>query len=238
LLPVFAIVSLINPLINGYGNRVLFTWLGGRPYTLEALCYGMALGGIFVSIILWFASYNVVMTSDKFMYIFGGRAPSITLTLTMVLRFVPNLMRKAKQIASARECIGKGSDSPSKGEKVRNGMEILSALTSWALEGGILTADSMRSRGYGVGKRTSFSIYRFDKRDLGLVIVMIFLVVFVVICSMNGATETTYTPVMKIGKFDNIYSIGGIVAYALFLSIPTVVNVLEEIRWHNLRSRI
>ena len=35
-------------------------------------------------------------------------------------------------------------------------MSILGALTSWALEGSVVTADSMRSRGYGTSKRTSF----------------------------------------------------------------------------------
>ena len=43
MVPMFVALSLINPLFNTYGNRVLFTWMGGRPYTVEALCYGMAL---------------------------------------------------------------------------------------------------------------------------------------------------------------------------------------------------
>ncbi len=53
MIPVFAALSLINPLLNTGGERVLFC-LGQRPYTLEALYYGMALGAMFVAVILWF----------------------------------------------------------------------------------------------------------------------------------------------------------------------------------------
>ena len=51
LIPVFVFISGVNPLFNDYGQRVLFT-LFGRPYTLEALLYGMAIAGIFVSMLL------------------------------------------------------------------------------------------------------------------------------------------------------------------------------------------
>ena len=38
-------------------------------------------------------------------------------------------------------------------------------MITWALENAIETADSMKSRGYGLKGRTAFSIYRFDERD-------------------------------------------------------------------------
>ena len=62
---VFTVISLINPLVNPNGEIVLFTWFGGRPFCLESLCYGMALGGMSVTVLMWFACYNSVMTSDN-----------------------------------------------------------------------------------------------------------------------------------------------------------------------------
>ena len=38
-------------------------------------------------------------------------------------------------------------------------------MLTWSLENAIETADSMKSRGYGLPGRTAFSIYRFDDRD-------------------------------------------------------------------------
>ena len=238
LIPVFVIVSLINPLLNRYGEHVLFTWAGGRPYTLEALYYGMAIGAMFVAIILWFATYNVIMTSDKFMYVFGAMAPSITLVLTMVLRFVPDYIAKTKQIAGARSSIGKAGSQESKKERLNNGMTIVSALTSWALEGGIVTSDSMRSRGYGCGKRTSFSIYRFDSRDKCLMLFMIVLIAVILVCGAKGGMSATFTPQLSTSGAENPFTVLGLIAYFVLLVIPTFITLKEEVVWRILRSRI
>lgn len=43
----------------------------GNPLTLESLWYGAAAGGMLVCILMWFHCYNVVMTSEKFIHLFG-----------------------------------------------------------------------------------------------------------------------------------------------------------------------
>ncbi|MEE0797640.1 MAG: energy-coupling factor transporter transmembrane component T [Anaerovoracaceae bacterium] len=223
MIPMFIILSAASPLFNPNGQTVLFTWIGGRPYTLEALNYGVRLAAMFISVLTWFASYNRVMTSDKFMYIFGRTAPSVSLVLSMILRLVPSFRRKLGQISGARMCVGKAGSSGTKKEKLDNGMTLVSALTTWALEGGIVTADSMRSRGYGSGRRTSFAIYRFDRRDRALLSVMVLLIAAVLVLNLAGG-KTALT--------------AGAVFYAVFLAIPTIINVTEEIIWRILRSGI
>ena len=153
----------------------------------------------------------------------------------MIMRLIPNFQKKAVQIASARECIGKAGDAGTKREKIENGMTVLSTLTTWALEGGIITADSMRSRGYGTGKRTNFAIYRFDKRDIILLTVMFILIVLILFCSIMGGTS--YTAGEGIG-LDNPYTIAGLAGYIVFLAIPVAINITEEITWRILRSKI
>ena len=238
MIPLLMVLSLINPLFNTYGDHVLFSYFGGRPYTLEALCYGAALGTMMVSVLMWFACYNAVMTSDKFLFLFGKLAPSVTLILTMVLRLVPSYQKKVAQMNGARRCIGKGTDTGTKKEKVDHGITLLSALTSWALEGSVVTADSMRSRGYGCGKRTTFSLYRFESRDKLLLAVMVALAVIIMICCGRGAASVTYTPQLQIKELQDPYTKVGLVAYGLFLAIPSGINILEELRWLNLRSGI
>ena len=238
LIPLFIFMSAINPLLNSNGDTVLFTYFGDRPYTFEALCYGMALSAMFISVIIWFASNNQVMTSDKFLYMFGRMIPSVSMILTMVLRLVPMYQKKAVQISSARKSVGMSADMGTRREKAHNGMTIVSALTSWALEGGITMADSMKSRGYGCGRRTSISINRFDTRDILLKIVMVILAVTVIICCAKGGAEAAYTPEMYISPLNDIYSATGAAAYCLFLSVPAVLNIIEELTWRILRSRI
>ena len=117
---IFLIITLINPLFNSMGVTVLFKIFITRPVTLEALIYGVALGGMAASILSWFACYNAIMTSDKFIFTFGRIIPSVSLILSMIFRLIPNLIRKTKQISGARGCIGMAGDSSSsRKEKIR-----------------------------------------------------------------------------------------------------------------------
>lgn len=228
LLPVFLLIGLVNPLFNTLGETELFL-LFGRPYTLEALYYGLVVGGIFVVMILWFGCYNVVLTSDKFTSLFGNLIPSISLLLVMVLRMIPSLMRKAVQISSARKAIGKTADSGSRKESVKNGMTVLSALTDWTLEGSIITADSMRCRGYGAAKRTNFQIYAMTTRDW----VLLALILAFGVVTLLGEKTAEFIPALQIAPLSWHFGI-----YCLFLLIPTALYLKEAITWHILRSKI
>ncbi len=237
LLPLFVIMTLINPLFNVYGATILFH-LFGRPYTLEALYYGAAIAAVFVVMLIWFGCYNEVLTSDKFTSLFGNLIPSLSLLLVMVLRLIPNLMRKTAQLSGARKSIGKGSgENATSKEKLTDGMTILSALTDWALEGGVVTGDSMRSRGYGSAKRTSFMIYRLTGIDLVLLVLQFLLAAVVLAAAMTGGTTATYTPDFYIAPV-NAQTVWGFLAYCAYLSIPTVLHIKEACAWHISRSKI
>ena len=233
LIPLFLFLTAINPLFNTYGQTPLF-YLFGRPYTLEALCYGAALAATFAQMILWFGCYNKVLTSDKFTSLFGDLIPAISLLLVMVFRMVPNLMRKAAQFTGARKSIGKGAgENATAKEKLNDGMTMLGALTSWALEGSVVTGDSMRSRGYGAAKRSSFMIYRMRLTDWSLLILMPVLLALLLAAACFGQTEATFTPAFSIAPLS-----WGIVPYTVYLLIPTVLHTKEAIQWHISRSKI
>ena len=230
LLPLPILTAVLNPLINHRGKAVLFLVMG-KPYTLEALCYGLALGGIFLVMMLWFGCYSAVLTSDKFTSLFGGVIPSLSLLLVMVLRLIPAFTRKTKQVLDARRAIGMGAEQTgSIPEKLRSGMTVLSALTSWALEGSIITADSMRSRGYGCGKRTSFRLYRMTGRDWVLLTLIGALFCIVLLA---GGTDASYTPVMKVAPLG-----WGFPAYCALLLIPTIFEGKEAAAWRISISKI
>lgn len=236
LFPLYLGMTIINPVFNTQGERILFTYINGRPYTLEALLYGMALASVMVTVLLWFASYNIVMTSDKFLYLFGWMIPSLSLVFTMILRLLPDLTRKIKQIEGARKGIGLSVKDGNFHQKVKNGMVVLTTLTTWALEDGIVMADSMKSRGYGTGKRSSFSIYHFHKGDVCMLITLLVLAAIVIYCIGKKGTEAVYTPQLYIER--NGYSFVGAASYFLFLFLPTSVNIAEDIKWYILRSKI
>lgn len=234
LVPLFLVLAGMNPLFNTYGSTVLFRYFG-RPYTLEALLYGGAIAATFVEMLLWFGCYSTVLTSDKFTALFGSRIPALSLLLVMVLRLVPNLMRKAGQISGARRTIGKGTaEQDTTREKLTQGMTVLGTLTAWALEGSVVTADSMRSRGYGSGKRTSFMIYTMTAQDWGLVAIQILLLAGMV---MLGDRRATFTPELYlapvVGK-----NLPGLLCYVLYLWIPIGLHIHEALQWRICMERI
>lgn len=230
LFPIFVLLSVINPLFNTYGETPLF-YLFGRPYTAEALIHGAVIAGIFAVMMLWFICYSTVLTGDKFTCLFGNLMPALSLLLVMVFRMIPNLIGKANQIVDARKSIGKGAAQQSSNKEIVTvGMVVLSALTDWALESSVITADSMRSRGYSTAKRTSFQIYRMTAQDWRLLLLTVLLATAVILC---GGTQATFTPMLSMEKLS-----WGFPAYCVYLLIPTALHFKEAILWHISRSKI
>jgi energy-coupling factor transport system permease protein len=233
-LPLWLVLTALNPLFNPRGEHVLLQ-LGARPYTLEALLYGACLSGMLVAVLLWFSAYHVVMTEDKFGYLFAGLAPSLALLLTLIFRLVPEFGRKAGQILSARACIGLGggAGAPLK-RRLSAAMLALSALTAWALEGSVVTADAMNSRGYGTGKRTRFHTYHLRCTDRLLMVAWLLLLALTLWGILSGGAAATFVPMLQLAR-PNFWGLGG---YALLLLTPAILNLREELIWHFSKSNI
>lgn len=233
----FVVVSLINPLLNPSGDTALFTYGEGRPYTLEALMLGMATAAMLCAMLLWFFSFNAIMTSDKLTYLCGGFAPAFTLVVTMILRLVPSYEHKIRTFTTARASLGKGVGYGSGRERVTNALAVLALLTTWAFENGIETADSMRARGYGSEKRSAYAHYRFRFQDaLGLG--LLGGLSAVVICgALQGALFAEYTPTLMMAPADGMFwvSFG---AYSMLLCLPAILSLGTSLRWLYLRSKI
>ncbi len=237
MIPLFIFVTLFNPIVNTRGVTVLFTYFD-RPYTLEALIYGVAVAATFVLMLLWFGCYGKVLTGDKFTCLFANLAPSLSLLLVMVFRMIPNLLQKAKQIIGVRSSIGKGTaEKSSIKDKLNSGMTVIGVLTSWALEGSITTSDSMRSRGYGTAKRTSFMVYRMTKTDWILSAIMLVLLGAVIFFAANGGMNAEFLPERNIAPI-NSKNIIGFIAYLGYLMIPTLLNIKEVVQWNISKSKI
>ena len=229
-----ALLSVINPIFTQLGDHVLFTYFG-RLFTLEAMICGACTAMLLVAVLTWFACFNAIMSSDRLIYCFSRIAPSIALTVSTILGLIPRFQRKVKQLSGARDCIGLGTEE--KG-RFKGSAPIASALVSWALEGGITTADSMQCRGYGCGPRTSFALYKFDRKNVIMAIVMTALIIAVAVCGLKGGMTTTFYPLLDCTGFDNVYTLIGMICYCIFMFIPTALNIKETISWRCSRSKI
>ena len=240
MLPLFVLITvlspLLNPLKNAQGGHVIFT-LFGRYITWELLGNGAMLSAMFIAMLLWFLCYSHIMTGDKFTALFAPLMPALSLLLVMVLRLVPAYGRKAKQISTARQCIGLGSNG-GKRQAVRGAMSNLAALTAWALEGAIVTADSMRSRGYGAAKRTNFTPYRFTVADGIFLAVMAVMAAVTMAAAAAGYATAEFVPNLYIAGSNTPLGAAGLAAWGILLAIPTIVHIWEDMTWRILQSKI
>lgn len=237
ILPMVLLVIIINPVFNHQGVTILTYFPWDNPLTLESIVYGTASAALLSSVVLWFSVFNSVITSDKLVYLFGRIIPSLSLVLSMSLRFVPKFSAQLKNVRNAQRCIGRDISDGSVLNRIKNGIRIISIMLSWSMENAIETADSMKSRGFGLKGRTAYSIYKFDRRDLIVLIIVSLLGVMVSVAVIAGVIDFYYFPLIK-GNLTDIMSIATFFLYGILMLIPTILNAGEGIKWKRLRSAI
>ena len=229
----FAASALINPLISHNGVTVLFV-MNNNPVTLEALIYGIFTAVMIISVLYWFRTFSQIMTSDKLLYVFGIFSPKIALLLSMSLRYIPLFAVQAKKVNQTQKAMGLYKEDNII-DSFKGGVRVFSVMVTWALENGIITADSMSARGYGVGKRSHFSLFRFKKTDILLLILSIILPVLTVFGISNA--HFTYYPAIGIPEI-TWEAFLGYISYGILTLLPTLIDVKETLKWQYLKSKI
>ena len=249
-LPTLILVALLNPLFNHYGVTPLYyIESSGNWVTLEAMVYGVVLGSCLFIMIQWFSCFNKIMTTDKFVYLFGRIVPAISLILSMVLRFVPRFIAQTTTIRNGQKCLGMDVSNGKKTKKIRYGLNIISILVTWALENAIETADSMRSRGYGLPGRSAYSIYRVTTRDKLLLFLMAALTGIFGYGCVEGACYASYNPRIILAGFtvmgvkaDVACSVGlailSYVAFGILCFLPLGLSLYEHASMERSRNRV
>lgn len=238
-LPMMIIVALINPMFNHYGVTILGYLHNGNPFTLESCVYGVAMAVMLVCTLVWFSCYTVIMTADKFIYLFGKIIPALSLVLSMCLRFVPRFIREAAIISDGQKCVGRSTENGSLIKRAKHGITIFSILVTWSLENAIETSDSMKCRGYGEKGRTAFSLYRFDKRDIICLLFMISTFGATIWGFSKGYAFCSYNPRIVVKGLP--FTPGSVVVFAAFLFfsiMPTVMEIANRKMWKMRRGQV
>lgn len=235
--PLMLFTAFINPAFNHRGITILAYLPSGNPLTLESILYGLSAACMLISVLMWFRCYTEVMTSDKFLYLFGRMVPALSLMLSMALRFVPRFMEQLRQVSEAQRAMGRGISEKNLLKRLKAAGRIFSIVITWSLENAIETADSMKSRGYGLKGRTAFSIYRFEERDKAVVCWLLFCGVYILSGAFCGALDFQYYPMIS-GAGPNLLSVSFMAVYGLLLATPVIIDRREDSLWKRLRSGI
>ncbi|MEG1646433.1 MAG: energy-coupling factor transporter transmembrane component T [Clostridia bacterium] len=233
--PMIAIMALTNPLFSHKGATILF-YLSDNPVTLEAVIYGVFVALMFGAIFYWFRCYNIVITTEKFVFLFGRVLPKLSLILALVLNFVPKFKQSFSEINDAQKALGFYSTT-SYFAKIKSKFRVLSILITKSLENSIETADSMRARGYGLKGRSNYAMFRWTLRDTIAGFCLLSLSVLVFVLMFLGGSQFLYYPTLSKISLNGIAITLYCGLFALmFLSV--LIEIKENVLWRYLRLKI
>lgn len=231
--PMFVLIALANPLFNHRGVTPLFE-INHLWYTLEATVYGLVAAFSLCSVVIWFTCYQEVMTSDKFLYLFGKPFPGTSLLITMTLRFIPQLQQNRRDIKQAQAMLNEQGSRLF--QKLGTALRNLSVLLTMSLENAVETADSMKARGYGERRRTTFHLFRFDGRDARTLGALIAIGGVCILARCYGHGYMEYYPRMT-PLVLGVSSYTMFVFCAVLMFLPGILETKEAIRWRSCVSR-
>lgn len=219
-------LAVTNPLFSHNGITVLF-YIGNTPYTLEALLYGVNIGVMLTGTMVWFKVITNTFSDDKFLFIFGKAFPTLTLTLTVALRFIPLFADKIKKASQYQKTLGITEKNPLKAS-----LRVFSIIITNSFENALQTSQAMLARGYGSKKgRTDFSVFKFSVTDGIITVFTAFAAVLTVFGINRGYTAFEFYPIITLSA-DNtavgtaVYCIYGIMAF-----LPTFLQIKECLKW-------
>lgn len=231
----FLLMAVTNPLFIHNGETILF-FMNDNPVTLEAVIYGGMSSLMLVGVLLWCRCYSEILTTDKFLYLFGKLIPKLGLILSMAFRFIPLFKIQISKINQSQKTMGLYA-TDSIADKALGGMRVFDSLISWSMENSIDTADAMKARGYGLKGRTNFSLFQFRKRDGILMGIMAFLTVGILIGFLCGSYDFYYYPYVGEVNRDVISIVQYIMVFTV-MCIPGIFEIRERVIWEYQKSRI
>lgn len=229
----FLIAAIINPIVVHNGTTVLF-YFNDNPITLEAVLYGLTAAAMITASLYLLRCLSKVMTSDKVIYIFGRFSPKLALLLSMSLRFIELFKVRWRKIQDTQKALGLYRDG-NLIDALRGRARVLSVLIGWTLENGIVTAESMEGRGYGSGRRTSYSAYRLHPADGIFMLLCAGLTAVAVVGQVKS--RMVFYPDIQMDLW-NTWGLLGAAAFALLSVLPLIINAKEALRWRGLLSKI
>lgn len=227
----FLIMAVLNPLVVHNGATPLF-YLNDRPFTLEAVLYGITAAGMITAALYWLRSFSRMMTVDKLLYLFSRFSPKLSLILSMAIRYVALFRQRYRKITDTQKALGLYKDN-NLIDAIYGRMRVFSILITWAIENGIVTASSMDARGYGAHRRTSYAHYKMNGKDVLFILLSAALFALTLTGVYNAGV--TYYPRLYMEP-DRPQSIMGYLSFFLLCMLPTIFNTKEAMKWRCLIS--
>lgn len=221
--------TMLNPLFTQRGEHVMFL-LWGRRITWEAFAFGLTLMLSSLTIMFSFFSYRHVVTNDKFLYLFASFWPKGTMVTVMAMRFVPLFHARLRAVTAAQRTKGISLQQGSLRQRAAGGMSLLQVLLTWSLEEALQTADSMKARGYGVGRRSAYSPFRMRPGDWASVTFILAAAIYCVAGRLNGYGLLSIYPAMESWRLSGP-DLAQLAVFLCLVAYPLWLEGKERLAW-------
>lgn len=228
------LIIVINPLFSHRGQTELF-FLNGHAITLEALLYGVRNAFCVLTVLLWCRIFNRIVSSEKLLALLGKTFPKTALLLSSSLRLVPLLRCRAASMRDTQQELGLYGNGEMS-DRLTGGARVFSMLVTWSLDHASDMSSSMKARGYGLKGRTTYSVYRFKKRDAVLTVLLILLDAGVLTVMATGRLAFSFYPVLSAKHGPATTT--ALICYAVTALAAAAFEAFEAIQWKVRRSRI
>src|SRR5690625_1703174 len=220
---------MLKPFLVSRGTNILF-YFRGKQVTLEALTYGVVMALTIVIILMMFISFNIVLNGNKFLFVFSRILPKTAFLIMLTIRFIPLLKERYDEIETVQQVKGKSLKAGSLINRMKSGMNFMQILLAWSLEEAIQTADAMKARGYGTGKKSSYIPYKIQGRDWASLILLTLLFAICLFGGSLGYGKIVIYP--ELGTLQ-LYLLDWItfISMILLLAFPIIIEGREKVRW-------
>ena len=249
LAPTALLAALVNLAFNHQGATILAYLPSGNPLTLESIAYGFAvssiaswLGGGISKFFSWLlGGINTVLSKlveasrifwdllDAIWDFLMGFKDSLLSLFSAWFPWIP------AEVTAARRGMGLYAEK-GRLQKLKSAVTVFSVMVTWSLENAVETADSMKSRGYGLRGRTSFSIFRFDERDRMLTLWLCISGGYVIAGWIAGGLYWQYYP-MLLGAPVRPITVSFQAVYLLLCLTPVLLQRKEARTWSSIASK-
>jgi energy-coupling factor transport system permease protein len=226
ILPITFLIIFFNTLFNHNGSTVIFEiksipLIGNLRITLEAFFYGITQSIKLIGITLIFGFGNLILHPDRTFSFFSKYIGNSALLMNMTLRLFPSIMKSFNNIIEIEKLRGNKMFEKNLKKTIKNQSNVLNILFQSCLEDAADMAESMYSRGYGLGKRSVYFFEKFSAFDKLFNIIFVLIILFFSFVQYKGYNQMEFYPVFT-NPFTNAAPIG--VLFCSLFYMPVIIN--------------
>lgn len=165
--------------------------------TIESLMFSTVMAIKLICIFVIFTFYNCVADSDEIFGITLRRMPKTAITLSLSVNMLHRLKIEADRIKGVMISRGAQFDNKSIYKRIKSYYPMLKVIILSSLEGALITAEAIYTRGYGKCKRTNYFKLRMGMADYAINLLNLLLFCIFIYGLFHGAGNYRFYPTLQ-----------------------------------------